>query len=157
MSCWSNIEGIWSYKDMIGSKFKVKSVCISLNGVINKSSFKYSNQELTLKEVYFRSSTDGKIIVLFRMEEVCGKLFLPKDLELIEVYKATINDEGLKCGKALVGKKNIINDTKEDITTTTTTTTSIPEIPPVEEDKEDIPNNIFDDTVDINSWEIVIL
>ena len=111
MSCWSNIEGTWSYSDLIGSKFKIKSIRLSSYGQINKSgAFSLSGQELTLKAVYFRASTDGKVLTLFRMEEVCGKLFLPKDLELIEISPvsniSTVCGQFSPCSKNLVGISN---------------------------------------------------
>ena len=164
MSCWSNIEGTWSYKDMIGSKFKLKSISLSYGGVLNKCNpFRYSEMELTLKDIYFRVSTDGKIIPLFRMEEVCGKLFLGKDLELVEISKASVDPK--ICGLFVAGPKNYIcgcnseeveevttttttQSPKEEITTSTTTTTPIPP----EDDEERDP---FEQNID--SWDIIEL
>lgn len=115
MSCWSNIEGTWSYNDLIGSKFKVKSMRLSYFGAVNTSAdFKHSGEEYTLKAVYFRASTDGKVIPLFRMEEVCGKLFLPKDLELVEILP--VSNISTVCGKFSPCSKNLIgiNEETED-------------------------------------------
>ena len=109
MACWNSIEGVWSYKDLIGSKFRIKSVSISYAGIINKnSSFRYSNMELTLKEVYFRASTDGKVLILFRMEEIVGKLFIPSDLELIEIVKAS--DDPKVCGRFIAETKGLVGN-----------------------------------------------
>lgn len=116
MSCWSNIEGTWSYNDLIGSKFKIKSVRLSNYGKISRdSAFRYSGEEFTLKAVYFRSSTDGKVITLFRMEEVCGKLFLPKDLELIKI--SPVFNVSTVCGKFSPCSKNIIGVNEEQNST----------------------------------------
>lgn len=113
MSCWSNIEGTWSYNDLIGSKFKIKSIRLSSYGTINRSgAFKYSGEELTLKAIYFRVSTDGKILTLFRMEEVCGKLFLPKDLELIEI--SPVSNESTICGRFSPSRKSLIGSVEEE-------------------------------------------
>lgn len=109
MACWSSIDGIWSYKDLIGSKFRLKSISISYAGTINKNSpFRYSNMELTLKEVYFRVSTDGKVLILFRMEEVVGKLFIPSDLELLEIVKA--GDDPKVCGRFIAETKGLVGN-----------------------------------------------
>lgn len=166
MSCWSDIEGTWSYKDMRGSRVKLKSVSLSYKGTINKNSaFRYAGMEMTIKDIYFRVSTDGKIIPLFRMEEVTGKLFLGRDLELIEISK-TPSDPRV-CGKFVTGPKNwagenISNEENkeevEDIITTTSTTTSLPvtttttttQIPDPEDDDDPFDQNI-------DSWEIIIL
>ena len=168
MSCWSNIEGTWSYNDLIGSKFKVKSIRLSSYGNVNRSgAFKYSGEELTLKAIYFRASTDGKVITLYRMEEVCGKLFLPKDLELIELCKA--NEDPSICGQIKVGPKNIIipggkdSEIIEEEKTTTPSPLVKPEDNPVETTSTTTPLpepeeeniDLFDQN--INSWEILNL
>ena len=168
MSCWSNIEGTWSYNDLIGSKFKVKSLRISSYGYINKSgAFKYSGEVFTLKAIYFRASTDGKVITLYRMEEVCGKLFLPKDLELIELCKAS--EDPSICGQTKVGPKNIIipggkdSEIIEEEKTTTPSPLVKPEDNPVETTSTTTPLpepeeeniDLFDQN--INSWEILNL
>lgn len=157
MACWSKIEGTWSYREMIGAKFRVKSLPLSVGGKLQKGcGFRYSNMILTLKDVYFRASTDGKVIPLFRMEEVCGRLFLPRDLELLEVNKipgiTSICGE-FDCGRVPVGngiiaEKPLIPKPEED--TTITTTTKAPIVP---EEKPD--NGII--SGDIDDWEIIIL
>ena len=109
MACWSDIEGTWSYKDLIGSRFRLKHISISHGGIVNKNnSFKYSESELTLKEVYFRVTTDGKVQPLFRMEEIIGKLFFPNDLELLEISKAC--DEPKVCGTFITAPKSFVGN-----------------------------------------------
>ena len=157
MACWSKIEGTWSYREMIGAKFRVKSLPLSIGGKLQKGcGFRYSNMILTLKDVYFRASTDGKVIPLFRMEEVCGRLFLPRDLELLEVSKipeiTSICGEfdcgRIPAGNGILTEKPISPKPEEE--TTITTTTKAPIIP---EEKPD--NGII--SGDIDDWEIVIL
>lgn len=169
MSCWSNIGGTWSYRDLIGAKFKVKSVCLSTHGSINKScSFRFGGEELTLRDIYFRSSTDGKIITLFRMEEVCGKLFLPRDLELIEINPVSNNPT--ICGEFSASKKNIIGTSSlEEINSKTgdgsksssesiieqfTTKPSL-DLDNIDEEETKVNDDPF--LYNINSWEIIVL
>lgn len=172
MSCWSDIEGTWSYKDMRGSRVKLKSVSLSYKGTINKNSaFRYAGMEMTIKDIYFRVSTDGKIIPLFRMEEVTGKLFLGRDLELIEISR-TPSDPRV-CGKFVTGPKNWAGENIDEegsdnssddeetevITTTTSTTTSSPELTTTTTTTTQIPDPEEEDPFDqnVDSWEIIIL
>lgn len=167
MSCWSNIEGTWSYKDLIGSKFKIKSVRLSHFGELNKSgAFKYSGEVLTLKAIYFRVSTDGKTLTLFRMEEVCGKLFLPKDLELVEI--SPISHESTICGKFSPGKKNLIGIEESELvkdnleSNPKSKETNFPNVPAQTNhsliEKEAV-KELWEDPFlqNINSWEIINL
>ena len=168
MSCWSNIEGTWSYNDLIGSKFRVKSVRIANYGLINKTaSFRYSNEVFTLKAVYFRSSTDGKVITLFRMEEVCGKLFLPKDLELIEINP--VSNESTICGRFSPGRKSLIGSIEgENSSDKVSDEKDPPEITgnqssPIinnNQQPEDEKESLLEEDpflLNINSWEIISL
>ena len=169
MSCWSNIEGTWSYDDLIGSKFNVKSIRLSSYGNINRSgAFKYSGEELTLKAIYFRASTDGKIITLFRMEEVCGKLFLPKDLELIEINP--VSNESTICGRFSPSRKSLIGSVEEEENSSDSVNDEkdLPEITgdqsspiinnnqqPGDEKESLVEQDPF--LLNINSWEVISL
>lgn len=171
MACWSSIEGTRSYKELIGSKFRLKSVPISINGVLQKKcNLKYSQMSLTLKDVYFRVSTDGKVYTLFRMEEVCGKLFLPRDLELIEINRfmpGSTRCGEFVCGRILVGtgvepENNLDNPEVEDEPTDNIiTSTPKPILPNPEEGDEELDEDDFDgdgyiyDIID--NWEIISL
>lgn len=152
MACWSDIEGIWSYQDMIGSKFKLKSIAVSRGGITVKNGDKllrYSQMEMTVKDIHFRASCDGKVIPLFEMEGICGSLFVPRDLELIEVNRfpdiPAISGR-IICGKAYCGNRIILQDPFEEINDKVT----------IEEnndnESEEIKPTFMDQT---NSWEII--
>jgi hypothetical protein len=115
MSCWSSIEGTWSYRDLIGSRFKLKSISFSLNKSLKKDcQLRFSEQELTLEEVYFRVTTDGKVFTLFKMKEVCGTLFLPRDVELLDINPVDTSNAvtgQFICGKVIVGNGTENTDT----------------------------------------------
>ena len=157
MSCWSNIEGTWSYKDLIGSKFKIKSVRLSYYGTLKKDCFHFSGQTLTLKDIYFRASTDGKIIPLFRMEEICGKLFIPKDLELIEINP--VPKIKTDCGKFTCGTKSIIQKEKSSLNNNSEEV--IPyqdtELISLMNSSDDVSENQKEIDDDIDSWDIIVL
>ena len=172
MSCRSNIEGTWSYNDLIGSKFKIKSIRLSYYGSINRfGAFKYSGEELTLKAIYFRVSTDGKILTLFRMEEVCGKLFLPKDLELIEI--SPVSNESTICGRFSPSRKSLIGlvEEEEEEETSSGKVSDKKDLPEIIEDQssptinnnqqsEDEKESLMEEDpfmLNINSWEIISL
>lgn len=139
MACWSSIEGTWSYKDMIGAKFKLKSLPISIGGVLQRGcSFRYSQMELTLMDIYFRVSTDGKVIPLFRMKEVCGKLFLPRDLELIEI--SPVLRTSTICGEFVCGNKTFVGTGTNDISSDGGYSDS-------NSDKSEIPDNSGEDNI----------
>ena len=157
MACWSDIEGTWSYQDMIGSKFKLKSIAISRGGIPVKYGDKllrYSQIEMTVKDIHFRASCDGKVIPLFEMEGICGSLFVPRDLELVEVNKfpdiPAISGRVI-CGKAYCGNRIDLGDAFEE-------KIKIDELNPnvsivTEESKDKEEEITFSDQV--NSWEII--
>lgn len=160
MACWSSIEGTWSYKELIGSKFRLKSIPISINGVLQKKcNLKYSQMSMTLKDVYFRVSTDGKVYTLFRMEEVCGKLFLPRDLELIEINSfmpGSTKCGEFVCGRILVGT-GIEPENNPEIedkpTDNIITSTPKPILPNPEEGDDESGDGYIYDIID--NWEII--
>ena len=160
MACWSSIEGTWSYKELIGSKFRLKSIPISINGVLQKKcNLKYSQMSMTLKEVYFRVSTDGKVYTLFRMEEVCGKLFLPRDLELIEINRfmpGSTKCGEFVCGRILVGtgiEPENSPEIKDKPTDNIITSTPKPILPNPEEGDDELGDGYIYDIID--NWEII--
>ena len=71
--------GIWDYKNMIGAKVKVKSMPISNfhAGILG---------ECTISDIYFRISTDGKVVSVIRLEEYPELFFNWKDIEVIKVF-----------------------------------------------------------------------
>lgn len=109
MSCWSSIEGTWSYWDMIGAKFRITSLSLSKGGILSKCRdiSKYTQRDLILKEIHFKSSTDGKVIPLFEMEGICETLFVPRDLELVEMNP--LSNIPAICGKVICGKIRVGN------------------------------------------------
>lgn len=75
------LDGTWSYNDMIGSTMRLKSVpCGNYFGYLSGP-----EQNLTLEEVYFKVSRDGKIFPVFKMKELPDRLFTPRDVEVIKV------------------------------------------------------------------------
>lgn len=154
MACWSDIEGTWSYQDMIGSKFKLKSIAVSRGGVTVKNGDKllrYSQMEMTVKDIHFRASCDGKVIPLFEMEGICGSLFVPRDLELVEVNRfpdiPAISGR-IVCGKAYCGNRIVLQNAFEDIIDENTKTVTNEKV------EEEINPTFTDQT---NSWEIIQL
>ena len=107
MSCWNNIEGTWSYEDLIGAKFRLRSITLSTGGLlIGGSRHNFYKDVFTLKKIYFQVTTDGMIYPLFEMEEVCDRLFKLRELELIEVRP--ISKEESICGKITCGERVIV-------------------------------------------------
>lgn len=75
-------SGIWEYSQLIGAKVRVNSMPISnffgcFSGV---------NDLLTIKDIYFRISLDGKTITVIELVEYPGKIFTWKDLEIVELH-----------------------------------------------------------------------
>lgn len=162
MACWSKIEGTWSYWDLIGAKFKLKSVPLSINGVLQKDLIALSRQDLILEEIFFRASTDGKLVPLFRMKNICGKLFRARDLELIEInplQNISTYCGNFICGRVLVGNKLDANNPFNS------ETPEIDENPENSEKREYdyqplIPRdneNQVNNTTNIDDWEIISL
>ncbi len=170
MSCWSDFEGTWSYKDMIGSKVRLKSVSLSYVGKLRKdSSFRFAGAEMTIKDIYYRVNTEGKIIPLFRMEEVCGKLFLGRDLEVLSLSEPSSSESRI-CGKFSTGPKNLVEEeiiTEEDnnlnISILSEEENNSPKVRTFErkviseaEDENIIIEDSEEDN-DINNWKVIML
>lgn len=114
MACWSAIEGTYRYQELLGSKFKLKSVPLSLHGNLQTGCpGNITTETMTLAEVYFKATTDGKVYPMFRMKEVCGRLFSPRDLELIETTK--IPKLSAVCGNIVCGNVRVGSIGKNDL------------------------------------------
>lgn len=75
-------SGIWEYEQLVGAKVRVKSMPVSnffgcFSGV---------NDLLTIKDIYFRISLDGKTVSVIELTEYPGKIFTWKDLEVVELH-----------------------------------------------------------------------
>ena len=107
MSCWNNIEGIWSYEDLIGAKFRLRAITLSTGGLlISGSRHNFAEDILYLKKVHFQVTTDGMIHPLFEMDGICDRYFKLRELELIEVYP--ISKDSTICGKIKCGDRVLI-------------------------------------------------
>lgn len=97
------LDGTWTYNDMIGSTMRLKSMpCGNYFSFLGGA----AEQDLTLEEVYFKVSRDGKVFPVFKMKEFPDKLFTPRDLEVISVnpcaWVPAICGEFI-CGQTLCG------------------------------------------------------
>lgn len=91
-------SGVWEYDQLLGAKVILKSMPVSnFFGTMCSASDK-----LTIKDICFRISLDGKTITVIELEEYPGKIFTWKDLEIVEINTMT----KLKpiCGKVLCGQ-----------------------------------------------------
>lgn len=91
-------SGVWEYEQLIGAKVKVKSMPISnffgcFSGV---------NELLTIKDIFFRISLDGKTITVIELVEYPGKIFTWKDLEVVELN--IVSKFKSACGEFLAGQ-----------------------------------------------------
>lgn len=98
----NSIEGTWTYADMIGSIVTLRSLqCGNYFRFLESSS-----QDLTLEEIYFRVTLDGKISPVFKVKEFPDRLFSVRDMELVEINQVpsvkSICGEFL-CGQAICG------------------------------------------------------
>ena len=66
-------SGIWEYEQLIGAKVKVSSLPVS--NFFGCFSGGGSNDLLTIKDIYFRISLDGKTITVIELTEYPGKIF----------------------------------------------------------------------------------
>ncbi len=72
--------GIWEYKNMVGSRVKIKSIPVS-----NFFRLADADKTFTVSDVYFRVSTDGKVITVVKLEGLEDVIFTWKDLEVISL------------------------------------------------------------------------
>ena len=96
-----NPSGSWNYGHIVGSKVRIRSI-----GVSNMFS-SFDNHDLsTVKDVIFRISTDGKVIPIVELLEYPDKVFIWKDLEVVELGKDYEYDSlcgNFSCGQTIVG------------------------------------------------------
>lgn len=96
--------GTWDYVQMLGAKVRIKSLPVSnFFGTMCSVA-----DVLTVKDIYFRISLDGKVITVVELVEYPGKIFTWKDLEVVEV-SVTAKFRPIcgtfKCGQAICGYK----------------------------------------------------
>ena len=75
-----NPGGIWEYYQLIGAKVYIKSMPVS-----NFFNLQNASDLYTIKDIYFRISTDGKAISVIELKELPGKIFTWKDLMISEL------------------------------------------------------------------------
>lgn len=114
-------SGIWEYEQLIGAKVKVSSLPVS--NFFGCFSGGGSNDLLTIKDIYFRISLDGKTITVIELTEYPGKIFTWKDLEIIELnviskFKAVcgtfLSNQSI-CGYGVDTEASWIKDTSNGI------------------------------------------
>ena len=97
-----NPSGNWNYEHMLGAKVRVRSI-----GINNLFNCPDSNSLSTVKDIIFRISIDGKVIPLVELYEYPDKVFIWKDLEVVELCNNYEETDALcgvfNCGKAIVG------------------------------------------------------
>ena len=96
-----NPSGSWNYEQMIGAKVRVKSV-----GVNNLFSCLNSQDLSTIKDIIFRISMDGKVIPMVELSEYPNKVFIWRDLEVVELsntYKYDSICGAFNCSQSVVG------------------------------------------------------
>lgn len=96
-----NPSGSWNYEHIIGAKVRVKSI-----GVSNLFSSLDNCSLCTVKDVIFRISVDGKVIPIVELNEFPDKVFIWRDLEVVELCNTSDYDAlcGMfSCGEARVG------------------------------------------------------
>lgn len=74
--------GVWNYKNMIGATARIKSMSVSnLNNI-----FAFDSTTLhVIEDIYFRVTTDGKVVTIIRLEDMPDCLFTWKDLEILNM------------------------------------------------------------------------
>lgn len=97
-----NPSGNWNYGHMLGAKVRVRSI-----GINNLFNCPDSNSLSTVKDIIFRISIDGKVIPLVELYEYPDKVFIWRDLEVVELCNNYKDNDALcgvfNCGKAIVG------------------------------------------------------
>lgn len=91
-------SGIWEYEQLLGAKVKLKSLPVSnFFGCMCSDS-----DTLTIKDIYFRISLDGKTITVLELAEYPGKIFTWKDVEVVDI-SSTAKFKAI-CGTFLAGQ-----------------------------------------------------
>lgn len=91
-------SGSWEYSQLLGAKVHVKSLPVS-NFFCNIN----SSDIMTIENIYFRVSLDGKTITVIELAEMPGKIFTWRDLEIIELSCKNIYQVPATCGTFLCG------------------------------------------------------
>lgn len=91
-------SGSWEYSQLLGAKVRVKSMPVSnFFCSINASDL------LTIDNIYFRVSLDGKTITVIELTEIPGKIFTWRDLEIVELNSRNLYQDPSLCGVFLCG------------------------------------------------------
>ena len=90
-------SGSWDYEQLIGAKVQVKSLQVS-----NFFNCFNSSDICTIKNIYFRISLDGKAITVIELDQYPGKVFLWRDLQILELGSRYRYDA--MCGEFLCGQ-----------------------------------------------------
>lgn len=91
-------SGSWEHSQLLGAKVHVKSLPVS-NFFCNIN----SSDVMTIENIYFRVSLDGKTITVIELSELPGKVFTWRDLEIIELSSKNIYQDPSICGIFLSG------------------------------------------------------
>lgn len=112
-----NPSGTWNLEQLLGAKVCIKST--SVNNFMSCFGFD-SSQLVTIKDIYFRISMDGKAFTVIEIEELPSKVFLWKDLEIVELRNKPRFDAlcgTFKCGQSIAGY-NVDTELTQDPTDT---------------------------------------
>lgn len=94
-------SGNWDYSQLIGAKVQVKSLQVS-----NFFNCFNASDVCTIKDIYFRISIDGKTITIVELDQYPDKVFVWKDLQIIELGNRYSYDAlcgTLLCGQSVCG------------------------------------------------------
>lgn len=108
-----NPSGTWNLEQLLGAKIHVKSTSVG-NFM---SCFNFDSSKLvTIKNIYFRVSMDGKAFTVVEVEEFPEKVFLWKDIEIVELTNKPRFDAlcgAFDCGQSVAGY-NVSSELSQD-------------------------------------------
>lgn len=99
----SNPSGSWTFEQLIDAKVRVKSS--SVGNFMSCFGFD-SSKLVTIGNIYFRISMDGKAFTVIEIKELPDKVFLWKDIEVVELSNKPRFDAlcgTFNCGLSIVG------------------------------------------------------
>ena len=80
--------GIWEYENMVGARVRIKSMPVS-----NFFRLAEIDKTYVVEDVYFRVSTDGKVITVVKLVGMEDLIFTWKDLEVISINEIEKNEQ----------------------------------------------------------------
>lgn len=98
-------SGNWEYEQLIGAKVRLKSTPVS--NFFQNCAFT-SEEDHVIKDILFRISIDGKAITIIELNDLPGKFFTWRDLEILELNTLTLYKPicgTFKSGQAICGYK----------------------------------------------------